>query len=257
MFRRRTDHVYATLQQVQRRITEQGGGGPPPALTPPPAVRAMPSPATTPLGSPVIPDRPIGSDLPPPPPPMSAAPHLDGPLAPSVVGGAATVLAPRRRGVLLPPGLVITLGVCWIATFILGVILGMYLGTGERGEHGMAPGGPGERLPITSGRDPQPRERETPAAIRPGNALLKLAAGRRQDEAKFVEAAQKYNAQYRQAGRPQLWGVYRPTNGELVLAYGQLDGEWGIDPRSPEAQKVFEEVRRSPGAAGAAWLTIK
>ena len=27
MFRRRTDQVYSTLQQVQRRITEQTGGG--------------------------------------------------------------------------------------------------------------------------------------------------------------------------------------------------------------------------------------
>lgn len=105
--RRRTDQVYATLQQVQRKITEQSGG-PTSAATPAgmtPATVRVPTPGPLPIIRP-------GPHLSPPdgvrPPPLLLAPG---------------VAAHQRYAVVLSGTLATLLIVCWLASLAVAILV--------------------------------------------------------------------------------------------------------------------------------------
>jgi len=110
--RRRTDQVYATLQQVQRRISEQGGlptsvstpaGMSAPAGRTPASGNLTPGPQPAIRAGPQIPPR---DGLPPPPP-----------MLPSGVG------AHQRYSVVMSGTLASLLLVCWIASLGAAVLI--------------------------------------------------------------------------------------------------------------------------------------
>lgn len=112
--RRRTDQVYATLQQVQRRITEQSGA-PQTAATPagmlPPATR-------TPV---------VGTPTPGPQPAIRPGPHIpgqDGPPAPPPLPLLPPgVAAHQRYAVVLSGTLATLLAVCWLASIAVAILI--------------------------------------------------------------------------------------------------------------------------------------
>ena len=110
--RRRTDQVYATLQQVQRRISEQGG---PPTSVSTPAGMSAPAGRTPASGNPTPGPLPIirpGPQIPsqdgiPPAPPM----------LPPGVG------AHQRYSVVMSGTLASLLLVCWIASLAAAILI--------------------------------------------------------------------------------------------------------------------------------------
>ncbi|HAT11089.1 MAG TPA: hypothetical protein DCS97_10970 [Planctomycetes bacterium] len=105
--RRRTDQVYATLQQVQRRITEQGGQ---PSAVATPA--GMSAPRTPSSGNPTPGAMPIIR-----PGPQIPAQHELPPLLPPGVG------AHQRYAVQISGTLASLLLVCWIASIAAAVLI--------------------------------------------------------------------------------------------------------------------------------------
>lgn len=110
--RRRTDQVYATLQQVQRRITEQGGQ---PSTAATPAGMSAPPVRTPSAGTPTPGPQPIirpGPQI-PPQDGIPAAP----PLLPPGVG------AHQRYSVVLSGTLASLLLVCWLASIAAAILI--------------------------------------------------------------------------------------------------------------------------------------
>lgn len=112
--RRRTDQVYATLQQVQRRITEQGGGQASTVSTP--AGMSAPASSRTPAS---------GTPTPGPMPAIRPGPQIRPqealppapPLLPPGVG------AHQRYSVVLSGTLASLLLVCWIASIAASILI--------------------------------------------------------------------------------------------------------------------------------------
>jgi hypothetical protein len=112
--RRRTDQVYATLQQVQRRITEQGGGQASTVSTP--AGMSAPASSRTPAS---------GTPTPGPLPAIRPGPQIRPqealpaapPLLPPGVG------AHQRYSVVLSGTLASLLLVCWIASIAAAILI--------------------------------------------------------------------------------------------------------------------------------------
>lgn len=107
--RRRTDQVYATLQQVQRRITEQSG---------------QPAAAATPAGM-SAPPRAPGTPTPGPLPAIRPGPQIPGPDAPPP---APPLLPPgvgahQRYSVVLSGTLASLLLVCWLASIAAAILI--------------------------------------------------------------------------------------------------------------------------------------
>lgn len=110
--RRRTDQVYATLQQVQRRITEQGGQ---PSAAATPAGMSAPSTRTPVSGTPTPGPQPIiraGPQIPP-----QDGMHAAPPLLPPGVG------AHQRYSVVLSGTLASLLLVCWLASIAAAILI--------------------------------------------------------------------------------------------------------------------------------------
>lgn len=110
--RRRTDQVYATLQQVQRRITEQGG---------------QPSAAATPAGMSAPPVRTPSAGTPTPGPMPTIRPGPQIP-SPDATPAAPPLLPPgvgahQRYSVVLSGTLASLLLVCWIASIAAAILI--------------------------------------------------------------------------------------------------------------------------------------
>ena len=112
--RRRTDQVYATLQQVQRRITEQGGGQAASVSTP--AGMSAPIGGRTPVS---------GTPTPGPQPVIRPGPQIHQqdayPLAPPMLPPG--VGSHQRYSVVLSGTLASLLLVCWIATLAAAILI--------------------------------------------------------------------------------------------------------------------------------------
>jgi hypothetical protein len=240
MFRRRTDQVYATLQQVQRRITEQSGSGTP-------NLEAKPS-------SPQ-PFSPLQDALPRTQLKPLVAHQPEPPSLPS------QMLAPQRRFVVPLSGqLAVTLIVLWIASCALCFVLGQH----DRDRR--APGAAAASEGFASG-DAGNRDVPTDAApTKPlGSDLLVLNQVldvTPEQERKFDEQAQQLNdimLKNPQKGWKPWFGVRKPTNGGLQLVFGEVaEGQFGI------VKKDFEEFGRmmaqpppkGGGYGKATWLKV-
>lgn len=201
MFRSRTDQVYATLQQVQRRISEQSGQ--PPAVRPAaPAVRGPLS--QTPLSSGGL--RPPGRISTPLPELLSQPP----------VGTQQQFPQPAQPGIFLSSNALVT-----VALLFIGCCLGFFfLGKSLAGPTAAAPS-----TPVANER----REPDEPVA--------KFVLVIKRDQAATLSTQERYKLLAKQcndwlARQPGGWEPQfnvRQTNDGIQLIYGSTAGI----PRSP------------------------
>jgi hypothetical protein len=214
MFRRRTDHVFSTLQQVQRRISEQGGTVPVAARPPGPAGRRE-SEAFTP-----------------------AAP---GPVVPSISPAVPALPEPPRPGVVtLPLPLVVVLALLVLALCALCFVLGRVTAPDPVASPGFADGPAGNRM--------------VPEAPRPATHVLVVRRVQRpaaSDVESLKADERRLNAamaQYASRGWQPWFRVDRRDSGAVVLAYGWNGSTWGVDKARHE--DLYQALLKSyPSAA--------
>jgi hypothetical protein len=219
MFRRRTDHVFSTLQQVQRRISEQGGTVPVAARPPGPAGRRE-SEAFTPAG-------PAGS--------------VPGPLAPVPTLTPIAQPEPPRPGVVsLPLPLVVVLALLVLALCALCFVLGRVTAPEAVASPGFADGAAGNRV--------------VPEAPRPATHVLVVRRVQRpaaSDVESLKADERRLNAamaQYTSRGWQPWFRVDRRDSGAVVLAYGWNGSTWGVDKARHE--DLYQALLKSyPSAA--------
>ena len=271
MFRRRTDQVYSTLQQVQRRITEQTGMADQhdPLIQPPvagrqPLEQVLPSgqaemgPPVGHGGGPYGGGQPGGGQLATQPVGTINSSFTQSASAPSTPGylnpGAARLGPGGKRYVLQLSGdMAMLLLVVWIASMAVMFVLGQYWRSS--GGAGLAAGPAGNRDVVT-----------TPVGKRNGDHILLLQSAPTatvESVSFFEERARSLNDFVRQnnkSGWKPYFGVRKPVNGGVELAFGVVDGAWGIN------QSVYIEFAKllsqptAKGGAGygqARWVKIE
>jgi hypothetical protein len=237
MFRRRTDQVYSTLQQVQRRITEQTGG------SPPPGEEAKPESLTGPI--PQVSLQPLAQALPQNrgmPPPLQAPQYLPN--------------SSKRYVVQISADLVMLLMVVWLATMPLMFMLGKNWRTSPGA--GPAPGPAGER--------PAPAEPPPAPARRLGDWVLVLQSSptaSAEYETYFQSRANSLNDFVRRDhthGWKPYFGVRKPNSGGIQLVFGEVDGQFGV-PRDEflAFATLLAKPTKDGGAdfASSSWIRIE
>jgi hypothetical protein len=205
MFRRRTDQVYSTLQQVQRRITEQTGGALPPAE----------ESKTESFGGPVpqVSLQPLSQALPQnrgASPPFQAPPYLPN--------------SSKRYVMQISGDLAGLLMVAWLVSMALMFVLGKNWRASPGA--GLAPGQAGERVP--------PSEPPAAPTRRQGDWVLVLQSSptaTAEYETYFQSRANSLNEVVRR-DHSNRWkpyfGVRRPSSGGIQLVFGEVDGQFGV-----------------------------
>lgn len=272
MFRRRTtDQVYATLQQVQRRITEQGGG-PAPSSTPVPGVRPLaggmpPRPQLAPTLNPVSaaaagPSARAGSF------PGSQAGNShdqsdgDAAIPPPALPAGLAVAPNYPRGTLhIPLQLMITLAMVWLVSLVAAVVVTSKVG---------AKAEVAEARVVAARTADKPEPTQDPETPVPGKRLgdsvllLKdLASYTPADKTKWQQEVDWRNGQMKQneaRGWKPYFALREPENGHLQLVYGYANGQFGVD------RKPFEELARllalpssknGGGYTAAKWMAVE
>lgn len=241
MFRRRTDQVYSTLQQVQRRITEQNGmpaeAGEPlaPSGQPPGPVNLQPLSQALPTGgTPAVPAQPVQ------------------PFA----GVAANRLAPGgNRYVLQVSGdLATLLVVMWLISMALMFVLGQQWRPSAGA--GLASGPAGSREAVQAAPAPAKRLGDWLYILesRP-NSPVEIVNSYEQRARELNEYVMK-NAQVQPGWKP-YFGVRKPDNGGIELVFGAVDrGVFGIDRTEfVEFAKMLSEPAGG-GYASARWVKV-
>jgi hypothetical protein len=240
MFRRRTDQVYSTLQQVQRRITEQSGQAAEPTELQPagtvqPAINLQPLSQALPSGGVV-------------PPAVATA------ATPPFPGVQTNRLGPGgNRYVLQVSGdLAMLLVVIWLISMALMFVLGQHWRAS--GGAGLAPGPAGNRETATAPAAPGKRQGEWIYVLQSQTTATVEAAQFFEERARNLNEYVRQNAN---RGWKAYFGVRKPVNGGIELAYGLADGAWGID----QAEFVaFAKLLASPppggGFASARWVKV-
>lgn len=268
MFRRRTtDQVYATLQQVQRRITEQGGG----QTGGPAGGPAAPAPGGAPAGArplshlapkPLQTNQGLGAFSPSPSqrpaafPGTQAADHDSG--ASPAHHFAAPVNYPRST-LHVPLHLATVLALLWFTSIVVAGYIGMR--QGQRRE---------ALLPVaeheTAG-DAKPLDPEMPLpGKRLGDSLYVLKqvpSFNEQLKKQWQMEADRLNGVMLQNANKKGWkpyfGVHEPVNGGLRFVFGYANHQFGVD------RVQFEEFSRllaSPttkgggGYTSATWVAV-
>ena len=241
MFRRRTDQVYSTLQQVQRRITEQNGGQsdlgevssptqPMPSVTVQPLSQALPSGAMQ--------------------PPSAAQPQQ--PFAGIPVNRMTP--AGNRYVLQISGDLAMLLVVLWLVSVALVFFVGQHLGS--KGGAGFAAGTTGNRE-VSSAAS---------AAKRQGDWIYILESS----STTTVEVENTYEQRARELndfvtnnpkrGGGLYFGVRKPENGGVELLFGKVDrAVFGIDKSEFEAfAKMLSQPHAKGGAgyASARWVKV-
>lgn len=226
--RRRTDQVYATLQQVQRRITEQGGGQASTVSTP--AGMSAPASSRTPAS---------GTPTPGPLPAIRPGPQIRPqealpaapPLLPPGVG------AHQRYSVVLSGTLASLLLVCWIASIAAAILITKQVvkpGSSAASE-------PAPRAPVAA---------EAPAT-RPKWKLIVQSEMRASPEARARLAKERefLNDVAKRNSWPQLFEVEEGINGSVQLVFGPE----GVD----KAQWLDFTGKLLKRHAGASWVELR
>lgn len=233
MFRRRTDQVYSTLQQVQRRITEQSGN---------PPEQPAPSPVQASVPQPVVNLQPLSQALPSGgTPPAPAAQPFAG------VPAAARLCATGKRYVLQLSGELATLlVVMWLISMALMFVLGQHWrGSGGAG----IAAGPAGNRDVPGSPAVAKRLGDYVYVLRSqANATVEVTRA-------FEEDAKRLNEYVRtnpNRGWKPYFGVRTPPNGGVELAFGLVDGVWGIDK---EAFTSFAKLLADPQSKGGGGFT--
>ncbi len=208
MFRRRTDQVYSTLQQVQRRITEQNA-----SIAPPPAGLAT-IPSEPRRGESVAPHlMPLAGALPANRPPPSQVINDDG--------GAN--LPRSRRHLQISMTLATTIGLLWITSCVIFFTLGGRLATGRQ-----VATAPAVMAPVV-GTMPVIAPDASGPKSGPDVLVMWSAPQVTPDiEKDLTSRAAKLNeliGQGKGISGPPLFGVRKPKNGGIELVYGAQGGD--------------------------------
>lgn len=259
MFRRKTDQVYATLQQVQRRISQQTQGGGDglehdvtfaPGRAAPAAPADLDVPAQIPHDPPAVP-APVSSP--------HESPSIDAQMVPASfnkVASAATLpaawqAAPRRPSLILPWEAASIIFLLWLGSLVGVFFIGRHVGV--RAEV------------VATGPSMQRESRIEPnaAGVTPAagpRAILVLASVSRASgdaESRFRGDADRLNQFARQNARHgyQPWfGVRKPPAGGLQLVFGEQNGAFGVDRSAFPA--LAEGLDRA-GYKGARWVDVE
>ncbi len=237
MFRRRTDQVYSTLQQVQRRITEQTGAADDARAEAAAALSAQPLVNLQPLAT-ALPATRVGAPeagLQAPPPPLQPAfPRLP--------------TSERRYVLQLSGEIALTLAVVWILSIVLAFVLGQRLrGAGA----GLASGEAGGRTPSESA---------VPATVSAdhGDFVLELLSSPQDDAetaSRFEALAKGLNDSVRGSANPTYkpyFGVRRSVSGSVQLVFGLIDNVFGVNR---ERFATFADIISKPRTANGAGYT--
>ncbi|HYE08528.1 MAG TPA: hypothetical protein VEL07_23670 [Planctomycetota bacterium] len=255
MFRRKTDQVYATLQQVQRRITEQGGSD---LANEIPLVREAPPTSSYPLSpQPSSAPRPATIVGAPKAPGLGGASVLSGPAPQATPAGGP----PRTPLLTLSNELASFLVILWLITLVIAFVVGRSQAPRQQVDPGAdyAAGPAGHR-------DPGAAKAAKPAAAAGERAVLvvmsaKVGTYTAAHEAQYEAQAREMNRRAIAAGDPyKPWfAVRKPANGDLQMVWGYVDGAFGVDR---EAHDAFREslVKIEDGGkkpyAGVFWLPV-
>ena len=252
MFRRRTtDQVYATLQQVQRRITEQGGGNAPTGSAPPAGARPLAGIAPPPLQT----NQNLGSAAYSPAP---AAPILRPSAFP---GGPADDGPGQTQGTLqlsLQVGFILLL--LWLGTLAAAYFLGVRQGT-RTGSDSV------ENRPVTAEAPPsKPQDPETPTpGKRQGDSIFVLTSipnptpALKQQWQVEVDRLNGVMKQNDAKGWKPFFALREPENGGLQFVFGQANGRFGINRAQFEDFARLLAAPKAKGGGGyasAKWLAL-
>ncbi len=233
MFRRRTDQVYSTLQQVQRRITEQTGA----------ADEARAEAAAVAAAQPLVHLQPLASAL-----PATRAGGPEGALqAPPLQPTMPRLPTGERRYVLQLSGeIALTLAVVWILSIVVAFVLGQRLRGGASA--GLALGDAGSRTPGES----------AVISSDAGDYVLELESSP-QDDAQTtnrLEAQAKALNDFVRAGNNPTYkpyfGVRRAASGSQQLVFGLVDNVFGVNR---ERFKPFADSLSKPRSSGGGGYT--
>ena len=260
MFRRKTDQVYATLQQVQRRLTQTANDE---------LDAAERHRATAPAGEP----RPAtGSFARPSASPGPLAPHPQLPTGATIPTGAQVpppgVAPSHRRHVLQLSGeLATVIFLIWLVTLVASFFVGQHFGkrgvAPEDPGAGYAAGDAGARAPraATPAEAPVNATRAPATAGQPaaGNSILVLASVARanpDDEQRFANDAKRLNQyaeQNARSGYKPWFGVRKPASGGLQLVFGVVNGQFGVNK---DEFASFTDALDRAGYKGAHWIRV-
>lgn len=240
MFRRRTDQVYATLQQVQRRITEQAGAPGNGAEATPVASPSLPTAALQDVLTRSRSQPPLVAHQPEPPP------------------LPASLAAPPKGTVFLSisKSFAVTLIVLWLASDVGFFVLGGHANDRHDPGAGTAPGLSGER---------HLADDANPAAVVGGYVLVLESVATPTPEAESRLASQAQNLNKVMSANASLgwkpwFGVRHPENGELQLVFGETSpGTFGVPRQNWEefARVMTQPPPRGAGYPGAHWLALR
>jgi hypothetical protein len=243
MFRRRTDQVYSTLQQVQRRITEQNGpqnehgeaASPPPSVVHlQPLAQALPSGGVPPL-----------------------APPLSQPQAPFAGVPGARVGPGGSRYVLQVSGdLAMLLVVMWLISMALMFVLGQHWRSS--GGAGLASGAAGNRDTTGATMAPVKRLGDWVYVLKRQTNATVDAVNQYEVEARKLNDAMRLPQNAAKGWKP-YFGVRKPVNGSVELVFGMVDGVIGVDKADFEtfAKLLAEPTTKSGGGyASATWMKV-
>ena len=266
MFRRKTDQVYATLQQVQRRLTQTAhddGEAERQRATAPagearPATGSFTRPATGAFA------RPSGS-------PGPVAPNPQLPTGATIPTGAQIpppgVAPAHRRHVLQLSGeLATVIFLVWLVTLVASFFVGQHFG-----KRGVAPADPGAGYAAGDAGARPPRAPPAEAPANPtrapattgqpaaGNFILVLASVARanpDDEQRFANDAKRLNQyaeQNARSGYKPWFGVRKPASGGLQLVFGVVNGQFGVNK---DEFASFTDALDRAGYKGAHWIRV-
>jgi hypothetical protein len=245
MFRRRTDQVYATLQQVQRRISQQTASGDlanevvmprgGTAILPPPAMPApLMAPTTMPLSAPGA-----ASD------PLRQGPALGAPITAPME--SAFQLPARRPSLSLPWEAASVLFFVWLGSLVGVFFFGRHLGA----HAAQVAAGPRPQVAAISDN---PAASASSAAPHYVLLLASVSKPTADNEARLRADAERLNrfAEQNRAHGYQPWfALRRSPDGSLQLVFGKTDEGFGID-KEPFA--ALAEALDRAGYRGARWV---
>ncbi|MBA3697248.1 MAG: hypothetical protein H0W78_00070 [Planctomycetes bacterium] len=243
MFRRRTDQVYSTLQQVQRRITEQNGNpGEPNEVSPgqpQSAVNLQPLSQALPTGG---------------VPALTSSPAMQPPFA----GVPAARMPPGgNRYVLQISGdLAMLLVVMWLISMALMFVLGQHWSSS--GGAGLAPGAAGNRDTLTVAPPPGKRLGDWVYVLKSQPSAPVDAVNLYEVEARKLNDVMRQPQNSSRGWKP-YFGVRKPVNGGVELVFGVVEGVWGVDKGefATFAKLLAEPASKSGGGyASARWVQV-
>lgn len=262
MFRRKTDQVYATLQQVQRRISQQTNSGADglerditftpngmSSASPPRRVSEVAKAVDEPLADDLVPesakidDSPlIGAPIERPYVPSSQpgtgriqSGHPSQPGTGRQIASAAKLPAAwqstnRRPALHLPWELASLIFLMWLGSLVGVFFIGHHFG-GRALQVASGPNGGGEQLRVERGSS-ESSAATTGVVTKRLLILASVAKANGETETRFREDAKRLNAyaeQNAQSGYRSWFGVRKPSNGGLQLVFGMVNGVVGVD----------------------------